>query len=325
MSMERMEELLVEELRDLYDAEKQLVRALPKMARTASDEELQQAFRQHLEQTKGQVQRLEQVFEHLGQRARSKPCKAMRGLVEEGKEVMEEDASELLLDSAIIGAAQKVEHYEIAGYGTARTLAQAMGNREVAQLLQQTLDEEGQTDKLLTQIAKRLLKESGKAEAGAKGVGEKESGRTGKQSARGGKAQSKSASTRGAGSSSRLQNRSSASAKSNARGASAGKASSRPLTDHEEIRRWAEERKAQPACVKGTGDKGDTGMIRLDFPGYSGAESLESISWDDWFEKFDERNLSLLVQDKTSGGQKSNFNKLVSREPETSAGSTRRR
>jgi hypothetical protein len=95
--------------------------------------------------------------------------------------------------------------------------------------------------------------------------------------------------------------------------------------DHEEIRQWAEERGAQPACVKGTGGKADTGMIRLDFPGYSGEESLQPISWDDWFEKFDERNLSLLVQDKTTRGQKSNFNKLVSRETAMAAGSSRRR
>jgi ferritin-like metal-binding protein YciE len=310
-----MEELLVEELRDLYDAEKQLVRALPKMARTASDQELQQAFRDHLEETKGQVQRLEQVFEALGQRARSKPCKGMKGLVEEGQEVMEEDASEVLLDSAIIGAAQKVEHYEIAGYGTARTLAQAMGNREVAQLLQETLDEEGKTDKLLTQISKRILKESGKMRAGGEGVGEKERGQTGRgNSRRGGNARGSSRGSR---------TKAAASSRSGSRSSSS--AGSRALTDHEEIRSWAEERGAQPACVKGTGGKTDTGMIRLDFPGYSGEESLQPVSWDDWFEKFDESNLSLLVQDKTSGGQKSNFNKLVSRETAMAAGSSRRR
>jgi hypothetical protein len=92
------------------------------------------------------------------------------------------------------------------------------------------------------------------------------------------------------------------------------RASSRPLTDHEEIRRWAEDRDAAPACVRGTGGAGDLGMIRLDFPGYTGADKLEEISWDEWFEKFDERNLALLVQDETARGQKSNFNKLVNRE-----------
>ena len=299
MSMEGMDELLVEELRDLYDAEKQLVRALPKMAKTASDEELQQAFRNHLEETKQQVQRLEQAFEMLGRRARSKPCKGMQGLVEEGREVMQEDASKAMLDAAIIGAAQKVEHYEIAGYGTARTLAQAMGNRELAQLLQQTLDEEGKTDKLLTQISKRLLKESGKASARASGVGEKERGQTGHGKSR-------------------------PASRGNARGGSRSNGS-RTLTEHDEIRTWAEERGAKPACVRGTGGRQDTGMIRLDFPGYSGKESLQPISWDEWFEKFDERKLSLLVQDTTAKGQKSNFNKLLSRKSAMAAGSSRRR
>lgn len=100
-------------------------------------------------------------------------------------------------------------------------------------------------------------------------------------------------------------------------------ASAHPLTDHDEIRKWAEDRKAKPSCVKGTGDKNDTGMIRLDFPGYSGQDSLQEISWDEWFQKFDENDLALLVQDKTAGGQKSNFNKLVSRktvEEEATAG-----
>jgi ferritin-like metal-binding protein YciE len=315
MSIERMEELLVEELRDLYDAEKQLVRALPKMARTASDEELTEAFQRHLEETKGQVERLEQVFEALGERARSKPCKAMKGLLEEGQEVMREDAAETMLDAAIIGAAQKVEHYEIAGYGTARTLAQAIGNRRAAELLQQTLDEEGKTDKLLTQIAKRLLKESGRPEAAQRGVGEKERGQSG-------------SSSRGRGTNARGKRAGSASRASSRPAASRGggsRAGSRTLTDREEIQRWAEERGARPACVRGTGGRHDTGMIRLDFPGYSGEESLEPISWDDWFEKFDERGLSLLVQDATARGQKSNFNKLVSRETAMAAGSSRRR
>src|SRR5207245_2002532 len=158
MRIDSMKELLVEELKDLYDAEKQLVKALPKFAKAASDEELGEAFQDHLEQTKGHVQRLEQVFDILGSKPKAKPCKGMRGLVEEGDEVLHEDAAEPLADSAIIGAAQKVEHYEMAGYGTARTLAQAIGKKDAAQLLQETLDEEGEADKKLTQIAKRLIK-----------------------------------------------------------------------------------------------------------------------------------------------------------------------
>lgn len=165
--MQTLEAAFVDEIRDLYDAEKQLVRALPKMAKAAGSEELAAAFKEHLEQTKGQVQRLEQVFELLGQKARSKPCKAMKGLLEEGQEIMEQDASENLLDLALIGAAQKVEHYEIAGYGTLRTFAQAMGNKEAALLLDQTLKEEEATDKKLTQIAKGLYKAAQRDERSA--------------------------------------------------------------------------------------------------------------------------------------------------------------
>jgi len=159
-TIESLEELLVEELRDLYDAEKQLVKALPKMAKAASSEELKAAFQEHLEQTKGQVQRLEQVFESLDEKAKSKPCKAMKGLIEEGQEVMQEDASEPITDLALIGAAQKVEHYEISGYGTARTFAEQIGNNKAAKLLEQTLKEEEQTDKKLTEISMQIMEEA---------------------------------------------------------------------------------------------------------------------------------------------------------------------
>ncbi len=170
-----LEDALVEQLRDLYDAEKQLVRALPKMAKGCNSAELKSAFQEHLEVTKGQVQRLEQVFEMLGQRARSKPCKAMKGLVEEGAEILQEDMQEHLLDLTLIGGAQKVEHYEIAGYGTLRTFAQAMGNKEVAQLLDQTLKEEEAADKKLTQIAKSLYREAQRAEGSSGSEGGKSS------------------------------------------------------------------------------------------------------------------------------------------------------
>jgi len=156
--MNTLEELLVDELRDLLDAEKQLVKALPKMARAASSQELKTAFQEHLEQTKGQVARLEQVFEKIGQRARSKPCKAMQGLIAEGQETMAEEGAEQILDLALIGAAQRVEHYEIAAYGTARAIAKSLGNQEAVQLLQATLQEEELTDKKLTQVAKVLYK-----------------------------------------------------------------------------------------------------------------------------------------------------------------------
>jgi ferritin-like metal-binding protein YciE len=273
-----LEQLLVEELQDLFDAEKQLVRALPKMAKEATDSELETALRNHLEVTRGQVQRLERIFESMDRRAKSKPCVGMKGIVEEGREAMEEEREESVLDSAIAAAARKVEHYEMMGYESARSIARQLGMREAADLLQQTLDEEVQADRELAQIAKRLVKESAAAP---------QTEPTGRASA----------------------------TRRNPRGSqrNAG-GSAHPLTDHDQIRQWAEERGGQPACVKGTGGRGDTGMIRLDFPGYTGAESLEPISWDDWFEKFDENGLALLVQEKTGRGQKSNFNKLVSRE-----------
>jgi ferritin-like metal-binding protein YciE len=306
---ETLEELLLEEIRDLYDAEKQLVKALPKMAKAASSTELREAFLGHLEETKGQVQRIEQVFELLEQRARSKPCVAMKGLVEEGQEIMQEDFEDAIMDSALIGAAQKVEHYEIAGYGTARTLAQALGRKDVAQLLQETLDEEGATDKKLTGIAKTLLKEAIRAGSRMSSEDEEEgmASRSRSQPASRGKSSGKSAKVSAA--------RHTA-GRSGSRSKDGGGKSSRgstTTTDHEEIRRWAEERGGKPACVKGTGGKGDTGMIRLDFPGYSGSESLQEIGWDEFFEKFDENNLALVYQEQTASGQKSSFNKLVKR------------
>ena len=153
MEMESLKELYIEELKDLYSAEKQLVKALPKMAKNATNPELQQAFTQHLEETEGHVERLEQIFEMLGERAGGKKCKGMEGLIEEAKELLEEDASEAVLDAGLISKAQHVEHYEMAGYGTVRTYAQQLGLDEQAELLQQTLDEEGNANELLTQIA----------------------------------------------------------------------------------------------------------------------------------------------------------------------------
>lgn len=149
-------ELLVEELKDLYSAEKQLTKALPKMAKAASTPELKDAFETHLEETKVHAERIEKIMSELDESPRGKKCAAMEGLIEEGSEMMEEDATPGILDLALIGAAQKVEHYEIASYGTARALAEMAGEKQVAKLLQQTLDEEGKTDKLLTAIAKRV-------------------------------------------------------------------------------------------------------------------------------------------------------------------------
>jgi ferritin-like metal-binding protein YciE len=146
-------ELLVEELKDLYSAETQLIKTLPKLAKAATNPELKTAFETHLEETEVHAERLEKVMSQLGESPKGKKCKAMEGLVAEGKEIMEEDATPAMLDLAMIGAAQKVEHYEIAGYGTARTLAELAGEGEIAEILQETLDEEGMTDKRLTDIA----------------------------------------------------------------------------------------------------------------------------------------------------------------------------
>jgi ferritin-like metal-binding protein YciE len=154
--IENLRELLVHELKDLYSAETQLLKALPKMAKAASDEDLVAAFEEHLEQTQGQVERLDKIFELLNAKPRGKTCEAMKGLITEGQEVIGEDATDEVKDAALIAAAQKVEHYEIAGYGTVRTFANLLGETEVADLLQETLDEEGETDKKLTEIAESL-------------------------------------------------------------------------------------------------------------------------------------------------------------------------
>src|SRR5258706_10089822 len=157
MEMESLQDLLVNELKDLYNAENQLIKALPKMAKAASNPDLQQAFTTHLEETKEHAERLEKIFETLDESPKGEKCKAMEGLIEEGKEMMEEDAEPEVMDAALISAAQKVEHYEIAGYGCVRTYAKLLGNEQAARVLQQTLDEEGKTDKLLTDLAESVI------------------------------------------------------------------------------------------------------------------------------------------------------------------------
>jgi len=152
-----LEELFVEEIQDLLDVEKQLVRALPKMVKAASDQELGNALQEHLEVTKGHVQRLEQVFESLDKPAKSRPCKGMKGILEEGKAMLEEELEESTLNSAITGAARKVEHYEMMGYESASAMARQLGMEDAAKLLDATLQEEAQADKLLAQLSKRLL------------------------------------------------------------------------------------------------------------------------------------------------------------------------
>jgi ferritin-like metal-binding protein YciE len=153
MPLKSLQDLFEDELKDVYSAEKQLLKALPKMAKAATSDELRSGFDEHLEQTKGHVERIERVFELIDKPARAKKCKAMEGLIEEGSELMEEKAEPEVKDAALIAAAQKVEHYEIATYGTLVTWARQLGFEEAANLLQETLDEEKDTDMKLTQMA----------------------------------------------------------------------------------------------------------------------------------------------------------------------------
>jgi ferritin-like metal-binding protein YciE len=157
MAVRSLENLLIDELRDLLSAERQITKALPKMAKAASSEELRAGFEEHLTQTQGQIARLEQAFEILGHTARAKKCVAMEGLIEEGKEFLEEEMEPSVMDAALIAAAQKVEHYEIASYGSARTWAREVGQDQVAELLQATLDEETETDRKLSKLAEALV------------------------------------------------------------------------------------------------------------------------------------------------------------------------
>jgi len=157
MKMDTLKTLYLNELRDLYNAEQQLVKALPKMAKGASSEELQDAFEKHLEQTKTHVERLEEVFEDIGEKPKGKTCKAMKGLIEEGSEILSQDGDESVIDAGIIVAAQKVEHYEIAAYGSVRTFAQLLGKDRSADLLQTTLDEESEANELLNKLAEDIV------------------------------------------------------------------------------------------------------------------------------------------------------------------------
>ena len=157
MEIDTLRKLYIHELKDLYSAETQLTRALPKMAKKAQSPDLRAAFEEHLEVTRSQIERLDEIFDRLGTRARGHKCVAMEGLIEEAQDLMSEDIEEDVLDAGLIAAAQKVEHYEIAGYGTVRTYAEMLGLDEDARLLQETADEEGDADKMLTQLATSLI------------------------------------------------------------------------------------------------------------------------------------------------------------------------
>jgi ferritin-like metal-binding protein YciE len=156
MNTEKLTELLIEEIKDIYHAEKQLVRALPKMVKASDSGDLKAAISEHLNETQNQVNRLETVFSLLKMEPKAKPCKGMKGLIEEGSEAIEDEEKGVIRDLAIIGAAQRVEHYEISAYGTARALAEQIGNTKVAKLLQETENEEKAADEKLSQIAGEL-------------------------------------------------------------------------------------------------------------------------------------------------------------------------
>jgi ferritin-like metal-binding protein YciE len=157
MKLPSPEKLLEDQLKDLYSAESQLLKALPKMAKAASTPELKEAFRSHLEETRGQVDRLKQIGEHLAIKLTGKKCKAMEGLIEEGAEVLEAEGPGPILDAAFVAAAQRVEHYEISAYGTARSLATHLGLKPVAALLEATLREESAADEKLTQVCQSAI------------------------------------------------------------------------------------------------------------------------------------------------------------------------
>ncbi len=165
MTKDSLRELYVDELKDLYSAEKQLTKALPKMAKAASSDELRQGFEDHLEQTKGHVERLDEIFSQLGAKATGKKCMGMEGLVKEGAEIMGEDFSEDVMDAALISAAQRVEHYEIAAYGTVIAFANLLGESEQAELLQETLQEERETDEKLTELSEQINMQANERDA----------------------------------------------------------------------------------------------------------------------------------------------------------------
>jgi ferritin-like metal-binding protein YciE len=152
-----MEELLIDELRDLMDAEKQIAKALPKMVRTATSRELSAAFQEHLEETNGQIERLEEVFTQIGAKAGDAKCAGMQGVLKDGDKLVSATEPGLVRDAGLIAAAQRVEHYEMAGYGSARTFAQLLGHNEAADLLEDTLDEEKEADQRLTEIAESMV------------------------------------------------------------------------------------------------------------------------------------------------------------------------
>jgi ferritin-like metal-binding protein YciE len=163
MEMESLKDLFIDELKDLYSAENQILKALPKMIKKAASPELKAGFEKHLKETEGHVERLDKIFQELNENPKGKKCKGMEGIIADGKELMEEDAEPEVMDAGLIGAAQHVEHYEMAGYGCVRTYAELLGLDKITKLLQKTLDEEKATDEKLSELARKINVEAEKA------------------------------------------------------------------------------------------------------------------------------------------------------------------
>jgi ferritin-like metal-binding protein YciE len=184
MPNEGLKKLYIDELKGLYNAENQLLKALPKMAKAASSEELRQGFQEHLEQTRGHVERLEQIFKLLDESPKGKKCMGMEGLVKEGSEVMDEDFEDAVMDGALIGAAQRVEHYEIAAYGTVSEFAKILGKNDHVTLLEQTLQEEKETDEKLTELAREINPQANQETGGEEQEGNENQKKSARKSAR---------------------------------------------------------------------------------------------------------------------------------------------
>jgi ferritin-like metal-binding protein YciE len=304
MTFDTLEQLYLNDLQDLFDAEKQLAKALPKLAREATSPKLAQGFERHARQTEEQIKRLEKIFQQHNVKAGGRKCPAMAGLIAEANETLQDDLSEQLLDVGLITAAQKVEHYEMSGYTSAISLARTLDFQPDIRLLERTLQEEEQTEQTLSTLSKNLLKEGRNRFREDESYAEE--GRTTPRG-RGQGTGSRTTARRSGGKSAGRTRQTGSSAQRGGRGGSAN-----ATRDHEEIRRWVEERDGSPATVKGTArGRDEAGLLRIDFPGYSGQGTLEHISWEEWFDKFDDNNLQFLYQDRTKDGKTSRFFKLV--------------
>jgi ferritin-like metal-binding protein YciE len=314
MKLELMEDFYLEQLRDLADAEKQLLAVLPKMAEAAISPELKHAFELHAKQTAEQLKRLEKIFKGRNENAGGKRCKAMQGLIEEAQEFLEEDVAEELIDVGLVTAAQKVEHYEIASYGCVNAFARLLQIEDEAALLHQTLQEEKETDGKLTTLAESFLnEEAAQGEIPGEEVDDDSGNELNQEGrpAQGSSGKSKTSKQAAGAAAAKERHSRSTEPRSKRQHRQDGEGEAQSTTDLEEIRRWVESRGGTPAHVTRTGSKNDPGLLRIDFPGYSGEGTLEPISWDEWYKKFKDNNLSFLYQEKTKDGKESRFFKLV--------------